>query len=142
MTSVVRRVTSEELEKRSEAVDHREGERLDVVEHVLAEVLGKADGRLRAGEARRGAKGERDERHEGEKASRGENLREVGAGLDRVDEVGGEQWDQHLKDDLAEHQQGSGDGGAPVLPDAPHEPTHDLGVGHVGGGLLELLLGD
>ena len=124
-----------------EAVDHREGEGLDVVEHVLAEVLGKADGGLRAGEARRRAEGERDERHEGEKPASGEDLREVRARLDRVDEVGGEQRDQHLEDHLAEHQQGSGDGGAPVLADAPHEMAHDLGVGHVRRGLLEPRLG-
>ena len=105
--SVVRRVTS------------------DLVEQVVAQVLGKAATRLAAGDARRRAE---DERHDGEKdqQARGrQDLLHGGAHLDRVDEVCGHERDGHLACDLAQDQKRRGDGGGAVLSDAAHKAAHD-----------------
>ena len=104
-----------------ELVDVGKAERLDLVEQVAAQVLGKAAAGMAAGDARGGAKGERRQRDEHQKAGGGQHLGYGGAVLDGVDHVGGDKRDHHFADYLAKHQQRCGDRDLRVIADAAHK---------------------
>ena len=104
-----------------ELVDVGEAERLDLVEQVATQVLGKAAAGMAAGDARSGAKGERRQRDEHQKAGGGQHLGDGGTVFDGVDHVGGDKRDHHFADYLAKHQQRRGNGDFHIVADAAHE---------------------
>ena len=104
-----------------ELIDVGKAERLDLVEQVVTQVLGEAATRMAAGDARGGAKGERRQRDEHQKARGGKHLGYGGAVFDGVDQVGGDKWNQHLAEHLAKHEQRRGNSDFHIVADASHE---------------------
>ena len=101
-----------------ERVDIGETERLNLVEQVVTQVLGKAAARMTAGDTGCGTKGERRQRDEHEDAGGGQDVRNSGAIFDGVDKVCGDKRDAHLADDLAQYQQRRGNSDFLVVTDA------------------------
>ena len=93
-----------------EAVDVGERERLDLVEQVVAQVLGKTAACVAAGDARRRTEEQRDEREAHENAGRGHDLCDLRTVFDGVDEVGRDKGNRHFAGDLAQHQDRCGNG--------------------------------
>ena len=104
-----------------ELIDVGKAERLDLVEQVVTQVLGEAATRMAAGDAGSGAKSQRCQRDEHQKARGGKHLGYGGAVFDGVDQVGGDKWNQHLAEYLAKHEQRRGNSDFQIVADAAHE---------------------